>query len=625
MLSIRKNYIALFGRNEFENLNIILWCWIRNHCLTIIGSQIPPCINLIPFVRGYVKKSVKEYKTCLEDYEGLIYEIHAETVDLTNNFYNKIIGNDNKVISYYNRILNTDKFEAYIKREISNHVFILLKSLHSVRLSGLKERAILISKNPINDFMLGYMEAKYGVKYKIKHVFLLWEPFFLCLYYGWLFIEFIRRGVVFNKSIKDYKISKEAASGFYQKTLRDDIVVDNIKFKKSDLLILEFNNRYQDRVDNFFKEANKRGFDTVSVPELRININKNIFDILSFYFLLPLATYLRLLLNKKSYLFYYIFLFHKRCFPIEVLMNSYRIKYNISSINYDDNVTTIILNKYGAKNTIFNWSDLTAFKGYSYAFCAHNIYFTWSDIHYDFHSAYTFIDTKINIGCIFKQEFNQAIGNKEKIISQKLNIKNGGKIVTFFDNSFDDSLHLTSSFFLRYLEIIKEFCRNNKGINVLLKPKVDKQIVLRYLGERAAEYRKIYDGLTSCTNFFYLNPLEFGFEEALAVSDVCVSMGLNSPSTVALICGKNALYFDNTGNKCHPFAKKYENIFVFEDKDLLFKQLNDILNGRFTCRDVISEKEIREYDAFDDDKALERLRNNLYELTLSSQTAHQVN
>lgn len=33
------------------------------------------------------------------------------------------------------------------------------------------------------------------------------------------------------------------------------------------------------------------------------------------------------------------------------------------------------------------------------------------------------------------------------------------------------------------------------------------------------------------------------------------------------------------------------------------------------CRDVISGREIREYDAFDDDNALERLRDNLYELT----------
>ena len=92
-------------------------------------------------------------------------------------------------------------------------------------------------------------------------------------------------------------------------------------------------------------------------------------------------------------------------------------------------------------------------------------------------------------------------------------------------------------------------------------------------------------------------------------------MATTSPSTIALICGKDGLYFENTGNKNHPFAKKYENILVFEDKDLLFKQIYNILNGKFKCSDVISEREIREFDAFADDRALERLRDNIYQLT----------
>lgn len=296
-------------------------------------------------------------------------------------------------------------------------------------------------------------------------------------------------------------------------------------------------------------------------------------------------------------------------------MNLYRIKCHISIVNYDDNVTTIILNKYGAKNTIFNWMDLITLKGYSYAFCAHNVYFTWSNIQYDFHSSYTFIDRKINIGCIFKRAYNKALSDKGKIISQKLGIDSGAQIVTFFDNTFDDSAHLTSSFFLAYLKIIVEFSRNHKDVIVLLKPKYIREETLMSLGENKDKYNRILDELSAIKNFIYLDPFKFGFEEALAVSDVCVSMGLNSPSMVALICGKDALYFDDTGNTYHPFADKYKNIIVFEDKDLLLKQLNNILNGRFSCRDIISEKIIREYDAFDDDNAMERLRDNLYTLT----------
>ncbi len=56
---------------------------------------------------------------------------------------------------------------------------------------------------------------------------------------------------------------------------------------------------------------------------------------------------------------------------------------------------------------------------------------------------------------------------------------------------------------------------------------------------------------------------------------------------------------------------------MFDDKELLFRQADNILNSNFNCRDIISEAEIRGYDAFKDDKALERLRDNLYKLTLS--------
>lgn len=603
----KRRYIAIFGRNPLEFLQLLTWGWARNHALTVLHVQLHPALNRIPFIGRYIKYSVEERKICLEPYKGLIYEIHEETVNVTDNFYNTVIKRENKIINYYNRLLLTSKFEAYIKREISNQIFILLKGLHLIRLSDLKEETIVVSRNPINKFVLRYMEEKYGVKYNTRQIFPWWEQAPLFIYYFWLCIECARRGVVINKPSKSYKIAKyPTVSALADKTMKDGMVIDNRRFKASDLLILQSATCAEDE---------KTGFDRILVQELKININKNIFKIMFFYLALPLRTYFSLFCRNELYFFYYIFLFHRRSFPIEVLMNSYNIKCNISSVNYDDNVTTIILNKYGTKNIIFHWFDLTVFKGYSFAFCAHNIYFIWGNIHYDVHADYTFIDKKVNIGCIFKREYNKAVQEKQRIISQKLNIENGAKIVTFFDNSFDDSLHLTRRFFLEYLKIIAEFCKSNKSVSVLLKPKYTREETLRSLGEASDKYNKIWDELSAINNFIYLDPFKFGFEEALAISDACVSMGLNSPSTVALICGKDALYFDDTGNKYHPFARKYKDIIVFEDKNLLFRQLNNILDGRFNCRDIINERIIRKYDAFKDDNALERLRDNLYALT----------
>lgn len=314
-------------------------------------------------------------------------------------------------------------------------------------------------------------------------------------------------------------------------------------------------------------------------------------------------------------------MFHKSAFPIELFMNLYHIKCHISTKDWGDIEETIILNKYGAKNVIFHWSDLTIFKAYSLAFAAHNIYFVWGDIHYDYHSINHFIDEKVNIGCIFKKEYNKAFGNKENIMAREPKLKKRTKTVTFFDNSIDNEGCFPVRLYLMYLEIIREFCRKNKDINVLLKAKSGEKYMLKQMKnnlEHLDQYEKIRAGLFNCDNFKYLSPLKWSMEDAIAVSDICVTMLVRSPSTVALICGKNALYYDDTGNIYHPFAVNHRNTIVFEDKNLLFEQINKILNREFDCRDIISEKEIRDYDAFIDDNSFERIRDNLHELTEDS-------
>ena len=618
MLNNKKNYIAIFGKNMFECLLLILYGWIRNLKILIIFPGIPfKVMNILKHTfsfRKYIKGSIKEYKTGIGNYKGLWYEVNKEAIDLTLKFYNQKINDKSKLIRYYNNILNTDKFEAYVKKKISYQIFALLKDLHVVRLSNIKQNKILINKNPINEFVINYMEDKYKTKCQIRWISSSWWLFYLGVYYGCIFKQFIYRGVIFNKDRKKYKISKEATWNFYQRTLKDDILIDNGKFKMNDILMLEFDTEHLPR-KKAFEEARNRGFDTASVPKLKININKHIFDILFFYFFVPLKAFLQLLLKQETYFFHYIFLFHRECFPVEILMNLYDIKYNLSIIDYDDVTKTIILNKYDSKNIIFNWSDLSVYKTYYHAFIAHNIYLAWGNIHYDYHADNYFVDRKINIGCIYKSEYSKAIGNKKDIITQIDPHRRKNNIVTFFDSYFSNSFFQTEKFFLDYLEIIKEFCKKNKDILALLKPKSDENYEKRLSSENRNKYERIWDELIKCDNFKYLNPLKWDIEKVIAISDVCVSMGLNSPSTIALICGKNALYFDNTGNIYHPFAKKYKNLIVFEDKDFLFKQIDNIFKMRFNCREVISEREFREYDAFKDDNALERMRDILYKLT----------
>ena len=621
MLDNKRTYIALFGQNESEYLQIVLWGWVANLKMRFIApeiaSHLTTDVRRISFIRRYIEKSIKIHEASLGDYKGLWYEVNKQTIDLTNEFYDKQLKNRNDIIDYYNKIFKTSKFEAYVKKEISNHIFSMLNHLHTIRLSSLSEESIIIGDTPLNRFILRYMELKYKVKYRIRWISPLRGLFSLCMYYIWLFVEIVKRGMVFSRKRKTYKISMEAIWGFYRKTLRNDVVIDNKRFRPKDILMLRFFRGDEPQRVKAFKEARERGFDTAFVPKLGINITKNVFSLLAFYFFIPVRIYFQLFFKKQSYFFYYIFLFHKKCLPIEILMNLYRIKCHISIVDCDDIVTTIILNKYGTKNVIFHWSDLTFYKAYRHAFVAHNSYFVWGDIHYDYHADNYFVDEKIDIGCIYKEEYNKAFSNKEEIIRRISLSKASEKVAAFFDVSFSNDIHFTEEFFLDYLELIKEFCEKNRNINVLLKPKSAEDYETNVSRDNISRFRRIWNELANLDNFICLDPLKISIEEIIAISDVCISMGMNSPSTIALICGKDALYFDNTGNIYHPFALKYMNEIVFEDKERLFQQVDNILSRGFRCKDVISEEEIRRYDTFDDDKGLERLRESLYQSTLS--------
>lgn len=597
---------------------MILWAVLKKVKLIVIT---PPDISFYTnilkhmFLTGSrLKATIEEHRGYLGDYKELWYEVNGEAIDLTQRFYKENIGDGNAVISYYNRLLSTRKTGAYFKHKISYHVFALLNKLHLMRLLCPDNPEILTSRNAINKFVIEYMEKKYGVKYRIKWILPAWRPFLLFIYYGSILLECIKRGIVINKGRKIYKISKEACAGFVRKTHRDDMIIDNDKFKKSDILFLKFNDKDKRRAE-IFNEAKKRGFNGVAMYALKININRNILSVLFFYFLVPLKVYFQVFFSGKAYLFYYVFLFHKTCFPAELLMNLYDFKCHISENPSGDIAMTIILNKYGAKNVVVRFSDLSSYRSQMNAFIAHNVFYVWSQLHYDHYRATRAVDESVNTGCIFKREFNKAFQKRDEIIDRIPNLKNRKHVVTFFDGSFQGTFLSTESFFLQYRKMICGFCRKNKDVNVMLKPKGEESIIAGRVKDNPFQYKKIWEELMKQDNFTYLDERSWSVEEAIAISDVCVTMAMHTPSTVALICGKNGLYFDTTGNPESSLMKKYKDIIVFDDEELLFRQINNILDGRFRCRDIIGEDEIREYDAFSDDNAVERLRGYLYKVT----------
>lgn len=621
MTKTSENKIIIFGRDAFEACAILLFGRSRRLGLSTVTSDgyaaTAAALRYIPFAGKYTRLFLKAGISAVGNHKGLFYALSGETVGLTLSYFDSRLKNKNTIIDYYNRVLNTGKFEAYIKKDLSLKIFPLLEDLYLVRESGLLHNEILMVRSAMNEFVVEYAQNLHKVRYNIKWVNPVPGVFTLFIYYIWLAKELFRRGITFNRPRKKYKFSREAAMGFYGRTLRDDVLIDNELFGKGDMLMLEFDPRHEVRA-RAFEEAGRRGFDKVSLQSLRININSNIFRLLGFYLYLPVRSFFRLSAERQTGLFNIILSFHRTCLPLEILMNLYDIKCHVSTIDWGDVETTIVLNRYGARNIFINWGDMTPTRNHLYAFLAHNVYFVWGDIHYDSHPENRFIDKRVNVGCIFKEEYAKALRGKDDIAGDLLGAQSGkSKVAVFFDTSFSDHIHFTEQFFIDYISIIRDFCRTHGDVKVLLKPKTYEEYGQRLSPVNRGRYEKIWSELVRNGNFKFVDSLKWSIEEVLAVADVCVNMGMNSPAIVALICGKDALYFDNTGNSHHPFAKKYKDRIVFDDKELLFGQIDRILSGDFKCKDVVKDDEIRQFDAFADDRALDRIRSELCVLTES--------
>ena len=76
-----------------------------------------------------------------------------------------------------------------------------------------------------------------------------------------------------------------------------------------------------------------------------------------------------------------------------------------------------------------------------------------------------------------------------------------------------------------------------------------------------------------------------------------VSMGINSVTTISLLCGIPGLYYDGTENHGHPLSK-YEGQLVFRDRESLFRQVEGLLAGTVKIPEI---PELKKYNVFDAD------------------------
>ncbi|MAF85139.1 MAG: hypothetical protein CL875_03055 [Dehalococcoidales bacterium] len=570
----------------------------------------------IPFIKNKLNNLAPEPDIWIGNYKGLYYRINEEVMECTDFVYNILKLEGCQFTKVYNEKFKTNKFKPFVLKWVSFYVFELLTCLYRAHLDKPSKKVLYLRNNLLNRQIYEWWSRKTGNKIQVR-----WlgeseakaglEAITSILA---LFIyNLLSHGLCLPVRPKKFKIMKEAVWGLRSRVFRDDFFVDNEKLLKKDLLLYTFGSSQEPRM-SAYKAAQDSEYECINKSKLKIPVNLLFQRLFKYHFRLPLVFVLSNFSNKQNYMLKdWLKWFHAVAIDREILLSHYQIGLDLS-VNETSLVhipETIILNNYGAKSVIYHWSDMTSGAFSTEHFKSFNIYLIWGKAH--IRGKQYFVDNIIETGCWLKHNFGEFTKDK-KNIHKKLELPtNGYKVLAFYDESFAPNIHFSEEVLLDFWQMMFELIEENRNVIGIMKPKVgdgDKRLMLSAKGKEI--YNNIKQRCSESGRFYFIdNPREVGVTEVIAISDINITMGMGSPSSIALLCGKIGLYYNTPGDDYHPFARKYKNKVVFDNKRGLFSAVNKIINQGYSPLDEIDEELLRDYDQFRDERGLERFREAL--------------
>ncbi len=569
-------------------------------------------LRRVPFIRTKLSNLTQEPDVNLGDYKGLYYRLNKEALECTEFVYHKLKLHDNQFLKIYNEKFKTDKIKPFVLKWLSIYVFELLSCLYRIHLDTTTAKILYLSNTPLNCHTYEWWHQKTGNAIQIK-----WlkesEAKAGLETIAFLVASFVNRllsrGLCLPVKPRKFKILFEAVWGLKNSVFRDDFIVDNKIILKRDLLFYTTGVKHAPRL-LAFREVQDSGYECINIRKMKMPLNLLFGRLFRYHFLLPLFLILNNFRNKQNYLLTeWLPLFHAEAVNYEILLSHYQVRLELStketSLNHMPE--TIILNYYGARNVLFHWSDMTSFDAVTEHFKLFNTYLIWGKAHY--HKDQHFIDNVAEIGCWLKNNFNEFTGNKKNIYEKLgLDIKDH-KILVFYDESFAPDIHFTEDTLLDFWQMMSELIDEREDIIGILKPK---SIEYNMPGNARREFNEIRERCLRSERFYFIDrPREISAMEIIAISDINITMGMCSPSTLALLCGKIGLYYDTTGNDQHPFMKHYKNVVAFDSRRDLFLAVNRILEEGHNPLNEIDQGLLEDYDHLRDDRGLQRFREAL--------------
>ncbi|NCU31593.1 MAG: hypothetical protein EOM23_01350, partial [Candidatus Moranbacteria bacterium] len=264
----------------------------------------------------------------------------------------------------------------------------------------------------------------------------------------------------------------------------------------------------------------------------------------------------------------------------------------------------MIAENYGTRYYLTHWSDIAIrINKYIVSYLACEKFCVWGSAH--IRNVEGGGEIYELIGYPFKKRVSDVKGNRFHYL-KCLGLPMRGKVMAFFDESFGAGCKMTAVHYMNFWKTIRQAAELFLDCSIVIKPKEFcryKNLPMTF----QKEFLHIVNQLKEKPNVFFIDEKRWSFIEVIGVSDVVVSQGMTSSSTIALICGINGLYLDEA-RYAHPFRDFFKDVLVFDHGKLLLAQLSALLHEPKDLTGMIPQKLMRGFDAYLDDCGADRIR-----------------
>lgn len=550
----------------------------------------------------------KDAVTAQRSHEHLDW-INSDLVNIVNEFVEEKRLLESSFIINMNRVFRTKRFEQLLKKWIVEYFLKLFRVL-----DGSLE--LTLEDNPINRFGVEKYYRRFNtvpeIKWKRRPNLLQKISSILARPLVIIFIS-LKNGIKFNGKRKRYKVMREALWGLYDvggHYFHDDFMVDGEKIKKEDLLLFSRGiPAERSRLKGYY-DARKSSYGYFNLSDMPIGLGPLFSRVIPKYIISSGMVLLKEIYSNNFSLYWSIYLyFLYNALPYEKVFSSFEVTSELGHSFFSTGhiAEAIVCQNYGTRYYFIHWSDNSvSIDKYIFSFLGCDAFLLWGKAYIQGVEGGPGI--LVPIGYPFKRFVRNIISNREKT-SLEMGIKMNGKIITFFDESFGGECKMGEESYVVIWETALKLAEREADNTILIKPKD----LIRYNNlSPGLKERFIYikNKMEKMPNVHIIDSNRWSFIETIGISDIVVTQGMTSSATIAIICGIEGLYLDQSGYK-HLFSKLFKDKIVFDNPDRLLDTIRKIALNTEHALGAIPEDILRAYDAYPDDRGIDLLRDML--------------